>query len=59
MHLLKTNITIGGQPGSKIHFFNANAHKLSLKHTGCPKKNAPMFEMAISPAKMAPEIKVR
>ena len=30
-----------------------------MKYTGCPKKNAPMFELAISPAKMAPEIKVR
>ena len=37
MHLLKTNIAIGGQPGSKIHYFNANAHKLSLKHRSSDK----------------------
>ena len=27
-------------------------------YTGCPKKNAPMFELAITPAKMALELKV-
>ena len=46
--------------------FQALSQALSLAtkpniniYTGCHKKNAPMFELAISPAKMAPEMKVK
>ena len=42
-------------PTNIIH----NDHKSIIAYTGCPKKNAPMFELAISPPKMVPEIKVR
>ena len=41
------------------HLSSFSFHWSACSHTGCPKKNAPMFELAISPAKMAPEIKVR
>ena len=30
-----------------------------MENTGCPKKNAPMFQTAITPTKMAQKSKVR
>ena len=32
---------------------------MKYKPTGCPKKNAPMFQTAITPTKMAQKSKVR